>query len=333
MKNKKLKIKTSSFWTLILLLTTYCLLLSTHCLYASNEGTATATFLRLEQGARALGMGGAFVAIADNSDGIYYNPAGIAQIKKKEVSFTYSSLYQDIASSFLSLALPTAKSGTFGMGLTYLTVGGIEAADSAGNMLGEISVYNMAATCAYAAKTDGLCLGVGAKFIQQDYDVESGAGFAVDTGFIIELAKDMLSLGASALNIGPKAKIGDVKNKLPMNYRAGVGCKPIDNLTLAADIEKPIDADNKLHAGAEYDYNSLLSVRVGYQTIKDMGKGAGLTAGAGIKSNMRKGKKEFLRRRNEPIPERELMVFYFDYAYVACGDFDATHRITVGLKF
>src|SRR5258708_22491733 len=37
-------------------------------------------------GARPLGMGGAFVSIADSGDAIFYNPAGLVQILRPEIS-------------------------------------------------------------------------------------------------------------------------------------------------------------------------------------------------------------------------------------------------------
>ncbi|MCK4649515.1 hypothetical protein KAT51_08330 [bacterium] len=39
-------------------------------------------------GARATGMGGAFVAVADDAYAAYYNPAGLSQLKKREGTFT-----------------------------------------------------------------------------------------------------------------------------------------------------------------------------------------------------------------------------------------------------
>ncbi len=37
-------------------------------------------------GARPLGMGGAFTTVADSSDAIFYNPAGLVQVLRPEVS-------------------------------------------------------------------------------------------------------------------------------------------------------------------------------------------------------------------------------------------------------
>jgi len=41
-------------------------------------------------GARAVGMGGAFIAVADDATAASWNPAGLTQLKKPEISFAYS---------------------------------------------------------------------------------------------------------------------------------------------------------------------------------------------------------------------------------------------------
>ena len=41
-------------------------------------------------GARAVGMGGAFIAVADDATAASWNPAGLTQLKKPEMSFAYS---------------------------------------------------------------------------------------------------------------------------------------------------------------------------------------------------------------------------------------------------
>ena len=44
----------------------------------SKTGTSAANFLRIGIGARALAMGGAFVAVADDPTAAYWNVAGLA---------------------------------------------------------------------------------------------------------------------------------------------------------------------------------------------------------------------------------------------------------------
>ena len=52
-------------------------------------------------GARAVGMGGAFIAVADDATAASWNPAGLTQLKKPEFSFalSYFSRRDDFSSS------------------------------------------------------------------------------------------------------------------------------------------------------------------------------------------------------------------------------------------
>src|SRR5438045_1286820 len=55
-----------------------------------------AAFLDTGWGARPVGMGGAFTAIADDSNAPLYNPAGLVQIQWNEVSAMYSRLFSGL---------------------------------------------------------------------------------------------------------------------------------------------------------------------------------------------------------------------------------------------
>jgi len=46
----------------------------------SKVGTTAAPFLSIEVGSRAIGMGGAFVALANDASALYWNPAGLARM-------------------------------------------------------------------------------------------------------------------------------------------------------------------------------------------------------------------------------------------------------------
>lgn len=74
---------------------------------AADEGAHTAEFLSHGVGARALGMGSAFVAIADDSTATYWNPAGLTNVKKHSFSAMYSDTFSTGDGSFLSKGLVT----------------------------------------------------------------------------------------------------------------------------------------------------------------------------------------------------------------------------------
>ncbi len=66
-----------------------------------------AEFLRLGVGARALGMGEAFVAVADDASAPYWNPAGLAYLDSRQVLFMHAEQFGDVINhDFISFAMP-----------------------------------------------------------------------------------------------------------------------------------------------------------------------------------------------------------------------------------
>jgi len=99
---------------------------------------ARAAFDDLGVGARAPGMGGAFVAIADDVYTLYYNPAGLALLERPQLGTSYSVLYpglkdgSNLSTSFLAYAHPLdeGRNGTIGTGWNSLTLNGLYREDS-----------------------------------------------------------------------------------------------------------------------------------------------------------------------------------------------------------
>ena len=66
-----------------------------------------AEFLRVGAGARALGMGGAFLAVSDDATAGYWNPAGLNYLKNKSVLYMHSEeQHSQVHYDFLAVALP-----------------------------------------------------------------------------------------------------------------------------------------------------------------------------------------------------------------------------------
>ncbi len=77
-------------------------------LFSSSEGTKLAgEFLATGFGARALGMGGAFVSIADDASAVYWNPAGLVQLEQSQVLVMHSERFGNLVDyNCFSLARP-----------------------------------------------------------------------------------------------------------------------------------------------------------------------------------------------------------------------------------
>jgi long-subunit fatty acid transport protein len=65
-------------------------------LFSSDKGDVHGPAVLLEEpGVRALGLGGAYVAVADGADAVYWNPAGLQLMKRKEVQLMHAELFAD----------------------------------------------------------------------------------------------------------------------------------------------------------------------------------------------------------------------------------------------
>lgn len=110
-------------WFIILLISLMLVLLSRSSLEAGKYAGA---FLENEVGARALGMGGAFGALADDGTAVYWNPAGLAQLPKREASMMHAFLFGSLASyDFVSYAQPLPGEATIAVSWIRLSVDNI----------------------------------------------------------------------------------------------------------------------------------------------------------------------------------------------------------------
>ena len=86
-------------------------------------GRYAGDFMAVGSGVRALGLGGAYTAIADDGSAIYWNSAGISQIRDFEFSLMAASLYNDLARySNISGCVPLPNEVTIGLNWTLLTI-------------------------------------------------------------------------------------------------------------------------------------------------------------------------------------------------------------------
>ena len=101
--------------TIKLLITIFVLGISSH-VYA---GKYAAEFLRIGVGSRALGMGGAFVAVADDGTASYWNPAGLGNLSKHQVLFSHVQMFDNLAHhNFANLSFKVGSN--LGLGVSWI---------------------------------------------------------------------------------------------------------------------------------------------------------------------------------------------------------------------
>jgi len=270
--------------------------------YANGPGTTAAGFLKIGVGARASAMGEAFTALADDGTSLYWNPAGLTQLKTKEISVTYNSWFEGINQGYLGYIFPSSK-GTIGLGTNYVDMGKIEGRDEEGNPTGNFGASDVHLFVGYADKLKNISWGITAGWLQDKIKEDKENAFLGNIGFLYPISK-RFNLGIVAQNIG--SKLGN--DPLPLTFKVGVASKS-KTLNFALDIAKPQDDEVYYCFGTEWWAGKALALRAGYKTNQDIGEG--ITAGIGLK-----------------IDKTTL-----DYAYVPYGDLGNTQRISLEIKF
>lgn len=91
-----------------------------------SAGRYAGDFMLIGSGVRPLGMGGAFAAIANDGNAIYWNSSGIAQIRETDITIMHAFLYKGLASyDNISFCQPLPNEVTIGLNLTRLTIADI----------------------------------------------------------------------------------------------------------------------------------------------------------------------------------------------------------------
>lgn len=195
-------------------------------------------FADFELGTRPLGMGGAFVAVVDDANSIFWNPAGLAQLNEKEISFSQVKpfSFKVLTNNCLSYAQKDEKGiGSFGILWTQ-----IKADFSFDKEVWKQDLY----IGSYAKKlTKYLSLGGNLKYYRVDSNFEYNTGekadsyakgYGVDIGILSKIS-EKISLGMLIQDIYSTIKYEtDTEEKVsPVNIRIG-GSYNIDSCKLIA---------------------------------------------------------------------------------------------------
>ena len=313
----------------------------------NKTGTTAAQFLKIGVGPRAVGMGGAFTASANDINSMYWNPAGLSRMNSKEAYFNHVDWIMDVQLEYAGFALGVSDLGTLGafiavMSMDDMPVRTLERPEGTGELF---SAGSIVIGLSYARNlTEEFSIGFNAKYIGEHIWNESANTFAIDIGtqYVIPFLNEF-RLGASISNFGPKMKMngrdiiqtttvgageGNLINtdlqldefELPLLLRIGVAVDAIktaeNRLTIAADAIHPNDNSEYVNAGLEYTWNETFFIRGGYKSLFEEEGEQGLTLGVGINYRI--------------VDAFKITV---DYAYQDFGRLENVQYISLGFRF
>lgn len=284
-------------------------------------GTTGSEFLLQDIGARGIAMGGAYSAVTNDSNSIYWNPAGLTRVPRLSASVMYAQYVAGISYQAGNVAGRFNDTTVLAAGYRYRDAGSINQTTVDGDSVGHFTPRDYVLEGSYAQSILDLSdsemdvtMGVTGRAIHSDY-IAKADGFGGDVGiqsrfYTAEYAYD---LSFVARNMGQGQKFDQVRNTMPFEARLGAAMSPIKPLTLSIDAVMP--ANNIIHGAAGFEYALDVTrdirgaVRGGFNslTMDSLGVASALSFGFGVKMGN----------------------FSFDYAFVPMGVLGTdTHRLS-----
>lgn len=295
-------------------------------------------FLKIDMSTRAAGMGSSYIVVNNDATSMFYNPAGLAFMKPK-LDFFINKTQWFAGISYLGggAAASLGDWGTVGVSWMSADYGsdfiGTQYANTPAGYIetGNLSVGAYGAGLSYAkALTDKFTVGGQVKYCYQhlgeSYVDTLGtirknevSGLAYDFGTIFYPGFKSLRIGMTIRNFSPEFKYVQEGFELPLTFVIGAAMDVLDltgehenSLLVSIDATHPRDYTERLHVGAEYTFQNMISLRAGYKFNYD---NEGFTAGVGFQKDLAG------------------VGLNIGYAFSTMKYFDGVHRISFGLSY
>jgi hypothetical protein len=284
-------------------------------------GTFAAQFLKIGVSARAAGMGNAYTAVANDATSIYWNPAGMVELTRTQVTLNSVVWPADIDIYFAGAVFTTPYfPGTFGISARALTMDPQE----------ERTIYmpegtkrffdagDMSFGLSYAMYfTDRFSAGITTHFIHMGLADKSVETIAVDFGLIYRIGIQGMKLGMMIQSLGGEVNFDDRSSKMPTLFKVGLSVdayrRGAHALMAAGEFSHPSDNKERMNVGMEYAFNQFFYLRSGYNIGYDT---QGLAWGTGFR-----------------LDTSQTSDIGLNYAWEDLGFLGHAHRITLNFSY
>ena len=234
-------------------------------------------------GARALAMGGAFVAVSDDATAMVWNPAGLAQLDDTRLAGMSTDLYGlGITHQFVGATTSFANLG-LGLGWERASIDG-QLVEAGGGLGGAFTWVENAIIGSLATSVlDVAMAGANVKYYMADSGLgDTAAGFGFDLGLLVSLG-DTFVIGVNAMDLAGStiewdSGATDIVSGL---YKAGLAVNLADSFVIAADVDFDGTDLGDTHVGMEFQLIDELALRGGVVLTNNF-QDYYLTVGAGI---------------------------------------------------
>lgn len=307
-------------------------------------------FLRIGVGARALGMGSAFMGLSDDGTAAYWNPAGLATLDHREITAMHAEQFGSIVQyDFLSYVMPIGDPGRArqALGFSLVRLGVDQIPDTRG-----LSIIDQNGNGKFDYPEDRLVVDESNFVFDSDNDVafllsyarEVKPGLSVGGNFKYirqwlgdSLRSNGFGLDAGALWVGPRgwsagARLSDATTTRIL-WNTGTSEFIAPALRVGA-------AKTRAFASRRHVVTAALDVQVGFSDER-LSSQAHL---GGVTFEFHPGLEYWIERRlalRAGMEARNFSAgggirvrrFGLDYAYLDHRDLDSSHRISASYAF
>jgi len=299
-------------------------------------GTSAAQFLKIGVGSRSAALGQAYVALANDAEALYWNPAGISQFDKNEVIFANTQWFVDTQLEFAGIVYHLSQANSIGFSVTYLHT----------EEMKETTVLQPFGTGRYFNYSDALLsltfarnmterfsFGLSVKYMNETLAELTMQSFLFDLGTYYKTGWKSVRFGVAVSNFGrdmaPSGsfRYENLENEIvevnsfqefspPTVFRIGVASELFENdqhkFISAVQLNHPNDNDENVNLGLEYWWKDVFSLRGGYVSGREE---ENFSLGFGV---------------HLPL---SVVDFRFDYAFSNFGRLGYVNRFTAHLQF
>jgi hypothetical protein len=291
------------------------MLVTASAIAATGVAKYAGEFISLGVGGRALGMGGAFVALANDVTSGYWNPAGLSQINYPQFTLMHDEQFGSLVNyDYGAVAIPFGSNTSLGFSVIRLGVDDIANTQNAGsngitgdplsdpndpnfrvdpNKVTYFNAADWAFYFTYAKKqSDDFSYGANVKIIRRELGDASATGIGIDLG-VWYTPFENVQLGANFQDvtttflawstgrnelISPTMKVGSAYFIEAFGGRFA----PAVDFDIRFENRKYASTAHigpvslDLHTGLEYQFKDLVALRLGYSDVKQLTMGAGV---------------------------------------------------------
>jgi hypothetical protein len=231
-----------------------------------QNGGIPGDWLSRYMGPRTAGIGGAFVATANEATGAVWNPAGLSLLSQNQVYFESATLFEGTSVRGFSLAVPGSRFPSFGLTVLSLSSGEFERTNELNESMGEFNQGDMAFVLSSSKSINPkFSLGANLRVVRQSIEEFDAAGVGFDLGLMYNITPS-IRVGTSLLNLGgPNLTLREVEENYPIEFRGGLCLSFFSGRGLVTgEIDHVSGIGSNFHAGTEFWVHPSMALRFGY---------------------------------------------------------------------